>query len=70
VRDGPVGRDELYVRPSVPFAARESVLGIVHGHYLNVPHGRRPGTAWVPAEGGSRRVITFLRLVDTIASIG
>jgi hypothetical protein len=56
--------------PSVPFAARESVLGIVHGHYLNVPHGRRPGTAWVPAEGGSRRVITFLRLVDTIASIG
>jgi hypothetical protein len=31
--------------PSVPFAARESVLGIVHGHYLNVPHGRRPETA-------------------------
>jgi hypothetical protein len=57
--------------PSVLFAAWESVLGIVDGHCLNVPHGRRPGDGGgVPAEGGSRRVITVLRLVDTIVSTG
>jgi hypothetical protein len=31
--------------PSVLFAAWESMLGIVDGHYENVPHGRRPATA-------------------------
>jgi len=41
VRDGLIGRDELYVDPSVLFAAWESVLGIVDGHHLNVPRGRR-----------------------------
>ena len=41
VRDGSISRDELHVDPSVLFAAWESVLGIVDGHYLNVPQGRR-----------------------------
>jgi hypothetical protein len=66
VRDGPVGRDELSVRPVGAVRGAGVVLGIVHGHYLNLPNGRRPGTVWVPAEGGSSRVIAFLRLVDTM----
>lgn len=31
--------------PSVLFEAWRSVIGIVDGHYLNVPHGRRPEVA-------------------------
>jgi hypothetical protein len=31
--------------PSVLFDAWRSVIGIVDGHYLNVPHGRRPEVA-------------------------
>lgn len=38
--------------PSTLYVAWRSVLGTVNGHYLNVPHGRRPETA-----------LAFLRLV-------
>jgi hypothetical protein len=31
--------------PSILFDAWRSVIGIVDGHYLNVPHGRRPEVA-------------------------
>ena len=42
--------------PSTLYAACRSVLGTVNGHYLNVPHGRRPETA-----------LAFLRLVTADA---
>jgi hypothetical protein len=42
--------------PSTLYTAWRSVLGTVDGHYLNVPHGRRPETA-----------LAFLRLVMTEA---
>src|SRR5262249_8039797 len=43
--------------PSTLYEAWRSVLGMVDGHYLNVPHGQRPDTA-----------LAFLRLVSVSAA--